>query len=395
MLSSLMPHKKWRRELRAKPNNWLELYLEKSSWDKMKARLFRSGKKSVLVVSRDFTMTGAPMALYMEIKALQKNGAAVMAAAGTGGRFEIELEKLGVERVVSPALLAHGPSINRLAKGFDLVVVNSMPCGTLLNFLPPEIPALWYVHEGLNIPCYIKERPELGQALRCCRRLYIVSELAASFLPEGVRAEVLHLGVPDKAGDLVPKAVGDKIRFAVIGTFFETKGQHLMLEALHGLEERRLREFEIHMIGGLQEGIYYKDLQNQCRPGWPVFFGDEIVDQDLKWEVYNSFDVFCVPSLNESCSLVLLEACMLQKPFIISDQVGGRYLLKEGLNGLSFPAGDVKGLRKALEWCLDHKTELAEMGRRARTAYEQEATSEQFEANFMAAANSVFQPESR
>lgn len=393
-VSALLPLKKWRRGFRVRANWRLELCFEGRHWDRLKNKLFSTNNKSVLVVGQDLTVTGAPMVLFMEIKALLKNGAAVMAAAAAGGGLEAELDKLGVESLVSSALRDYGPSIERLARGFDLVVINSLSCGAWLNILPPDTPVLWYVHEGLDIPRDIKARPELGQALRRCRHLYIVSEHAASFLPEGVRAEVLHLGVPDQAGALSTKAVGPKIRVAVIGTFFERKGQHLMLKALSGLDEQRRSQLEIHLIGDRQYGEYFESLKDQCRPGWPVFFEGEISDQNSKWEIYNSFDVFCVPSLDETCSLVLLEACMLQKPFIISDQVGGRYLLREG-NGLSFPAGNAPRLRQALEWCLEHKEELVEMGRRARQAYEQGGSGERFEMGFMAAVDSIPRPEDR
>lgn len=390
LITALIPVRKWRRAVRDRLTWRLELLLEGRAWDRLKHEIGISKKPfSVLVVGHDLSVTGAPMALLMEVKVLLKNGASVLAAAGVGGGLENELKKLGAPVLVSPAFLHHGPSLRRLARGFDLVVLNSLLCGNWVTALPDHLPLMWYIHEGAGLAGHLQARPELGRALAQARTIYVVSEHAASFLPDGVRAEVLHLGVPEVRVERPAEVAGGRLRLATVGTVMPNKGQHLVLEALAGLDENRLAELEVHFIGEGRSGEYYERLQALVRPGWPVTFEGEISDQDRKWEVYNSFDLFCVPSLDETCSLVLLEACMLGKPFIISDRVGGRYMLEEGANGLMFPAGDAAGLGRCLRWVLDHRGELSEMGRRARRAHAAKSSWDRFEENFLAAVRSL------
>ena len=389
LVTAVIPVRKWRHAVRDLMAWRLELLLDGRRWDELKTKAFAESGKTALVVAHDLSVTGAPMAMLMEVQALLKNGFSVMAAAGGGGGLEPELEKLGAPVVLSPAALRHHPSIKRLAGGFDLVVVNSLVCGEWARALAGDAPMMWYIHESRVVADYLQARPELKQALIACPHLYAVSEHAASFLPDGAEAKILHLGVPDKAGAVKTHEPGDKVRFAVVGSYLRNKGQHLMLEALAGLDEERLKELEFHFIGGNRQERYYQSLLDQCRPHWPVVFGGEINDQAEKWEIYNVVDVFCVPSRDESCSLVLLEACMLGKPFIISDKVGGRYMLEEKINGLSFAAGDADELRRAILWCLDHKSRLAPMGLEARKAYEAMGSGARFERRFMDAVGLV------
>ena len=67
-------------------------------------------------------------------------------------------------------------------------------------------------------------------------------------------------------------------------------------------------------------------------------------------EVFASADVFCLPSRHDGWGVVVNEALGAGLPVIVSDAVGaGRDLVKEGMNGVIVPAGDVAALAGALE----------------------------------------------
>jgi glycosyltransferase involved in cell wall biosynthesis len=64
---------------------------------------------------------------------------------------------------------------------------------------------------------------------------------------------------------------------------------------------------------------------------------------------YDLCDLFVLPSENEAWGLVLNEVMNAGKPVIASDQVGAaRDLIREGVNGHVFPAGDLAALRNRI-----------------------------------------------
>ena len=395
--SGLIPVGKWRRAFRVWAILRMEYFFEAKAHQEFKNKVMNNGqaKFSALIVNQDLTVTGAPLVLLMTARVLLENGAGVGVAAAKGGGLAGELDKLGVPSLVSQGFRNNASFIRRLAEGFDLIVVNSMPSGAWVDLLPESSPLIWYVHEGLFIARDIQANPQLGRALFKCRHIYMDSDYARSFLPEGVKAEVLPLAVPD-VKDLIHSTQpqrGLRLRIAMVATFMELKGQDLILEALGLLTAEQRQKLDFYMIGR-HKGEFFQQIRERCPLDWPVTFINELPDQEKKWEFFESMDVFCVPSRYESCSLVVLEAAMLGKPFIISDHVGAKYMLQEWVNGLIFASGEAEGLHRCLEWCLDNRTKLTDMGVQARRAYEEKASWLQFEKNLMTAVGCVMKQSS-
>ena len=82
---------------------------------------------------------------------------------------------------------------------------------------------------------------------------------------------------------------------------------------------------------------------------------------------YDLCDLFVLPSDNEAWGLVLNEVMNAGKPIIASDQVGAaRDLIREGVNGHVFPAGDLATLRAHVISVLADPARAAHMGRASR-----------------------------
>ncbi|MDL2226358.1 glycosyltransferase family 4 protein [Deltaproteobacteria bacterium OttesenSCG-928-M10] len=387
LLAFFVPGKARRRKFR----NWGESlprhWLEHGRHRRIKTRVLADKDTfSVLVVLQDLTVTGAPMAGLQALKAIVKNGGRALVAAGHGGRLVPEIEKLGVETIISPNCLAYPPTIKELAEGFDVVLVNTLSLNAWINVLSRLDNVMWYLHEAAGIAIEAENRPEVAEALRRCRHLYVVSEHAASFVAPWRRPRILPLGIEDRAGELAPPMPPDcgKLRLAIVGTIFRTKGQDLAVEALKRLSPELRSRLEFFFLGEPAQPDGY-ELLRSLPPDLPVTLVPEIADQDKKWDFYNQMDVFCVPSRDESCSLVLLEACMLGKPVLISDRVGGRYMVEEGRNGLIFKSEDIEDLGRALKWFLAHPERWPQMGLESRAMYLAKARSDLFGKNLLSA----------
>jgi glycosyltransferase involved in cell wall biosynthesis len=76
---------------------------------------------------------------------------------------------------------------------------------------------------------------------------------------------------------------------------------------------------------------------------------------------YDLCDVFVLPSAHEPWGLVVNEAMNAAKPVVVSDQVGcAPDLVRDGVNGFVFPAGDIGALAERLR----RLTEDPELARR-------------------------------
>jgi glycosyltransferase involved in cell wall biosynthesis len=95
------------------------------------------------------------------------------------------------------------------------------------------------------------------------------------------------------------------------------------------------------------ENVYFMGFQNQTE--LPTF--------------YTMADVFVLPSGFEPWGLVVNEAMCFGLPVIVSDQVGaGGDLVREGINGHVFPAGDITILTNRLKQVVSNRGTRRRMG---------------------------------
>lgn len=113
--------------------------------------------------------------------------------------------------------------------------------------------------------------------------------------------------------------------------------------------------------GALKPGL--EALANKIAPGLVKFLGFR--NQTELPALYDLCDLFVLPSVFEPWGLVVNEVMNAAKPVLVSDKIGsGHDLVKPGVNGDVFRAGDVNDLHaKLLPW-------LADVGKRARGGVE-------------------------
>jgi glycosyltransferase involved in cell wall biosynthesis len=91
------------------------------------------------------------------------------------------------------------------------------------------------------------------------------------------------------------------------------------------------------------------------------------VNQTKLPAVYQSCDLFVLPSEYEPFGVVVNEAMLCGCPVIVSDCVGARFdLVQHGSTGFIYPVGDVKALCGLLCELLPSREQLERMGKKAR-----------------------------
>lgn len=153
----------------------------------------------------------------------------------------------------------------------------------------------------------------------------------------------------------------DSIVILFAGKFESKKDPEILLNAF---SDANLNNIEIIFVGnGLLESklkalgagsskaanIHFLDFQNQA---------------DMP-SIYASCDLFCLPSIGpgETWGLAVNEAMACAKAVLVSDRVGcAKDLVKDGVNGTIFRAGNRKDLMNKLYQLCQSKTELMQMG---------------------------------
>ena len=85
---------------------------------------------------------------------------------------------------------------------------------------------------------------------------------------------------------------------------------------------------------------------------------------------YSALDVFTSLSYREGFGLVVIEAAAMGVPGIVSDALGQRDTIENGVSGLLVRTKDVQDVLRAMNYCLDHQDEIKRMGDIARRIVE-------------------------
>ncbi|MHB8092095.1 MAG: glycosyltransferase family 4 protein [Syntrophales bacterium] len=143
-----------------------------------------------------------------------------------------------------------------------------------------------------------------------------------------------------------------------VGRLTAIKGQDVLIRAFAELKQAGEDVFLVLLGEGERRG----ELEEMARL---LQISDSVMF--LGWRpdvaaVMASFDIFCLPSLNEGMGKVIVEAMAMGLPVVASNVGGIKDLVRKGENGLLVPPGDVTALAKALSLLCSAPQERRRMG---------------------------------
>jgi len=83
-------------------------------------------------------------------------------------------------------------------------------------------------------------------------------------------------------------------------------------------------------------------------------------------DLYTKSSVFCLPSIEDGFGMVVLEAMAAGLPVIISQNVGARDVVRNGVDGFVVPVRDVKAIKEKILLLYEDRERCYEMGKNAR-----------------------------
>lgn len=156
------------------------------------------------------------------------------------------------------------------------------------------------------------------------------------------------------------------LRLGYIGTIYEHKGVHVLLEAIKNLEGKPL---ELKIYGKLDDfPDYVRRLKEIIQDDTRVKFCGPFPNREIG-SIFSDLDVLVVPSLwYENSPLVVYSAQSAKCPIIASNVAGMSQIIDHGKNGLLFDPGDISGLADAIRNLLDNRDLLRTMSSNSKTS---------------------------
>ena len=156
-------------------------------------------------------------------------------------------------------------------------------------------------------------------------------------------------------------ASGQPVRFLFVGGVNANKGMALLLDAFAALPEGAAT---LTLTGRYDPDAWFV---RRARSMEGVTLTGAVPPERMR-ETYAAADVFVLPSLTEGLSQAGVEAMACALPIVCTDHTGVNDCVRDGVSGFVIPAGDPQALAEKLQWCVDHRERLPEMGAAAGAA---------------------------
>ena len=321
-------------------------------------------------------VAGASLSLFGIAEILKKQNHCVTVYSLLHG----PLEKMFRERNIPVTVCsAENTDIEKM-QVYDLVI-----CNTILTYqfvqkcMTGNIPYLWYVREAAEIPDYCKKHTGLSSVLKTAKIL-TVSEYAKNYiLPYNSDVTVIHNFVEDCWHGNTKKT--KKLQFTIVGYFTPRKAFHVCIEAFLALDKKIAEKAVLNIVGNKSTytNSYWHPLYEKTKNNRNIIWHGEVLGKQ-KAKLFEQTDIFVVPSFDESCSRVVLEATMYGKPCIISENVGAKYMINEQTGWIQ-KTGDSEDLRSIFQTIITQGYNAEKMGHAARERYLATSTPEIYQAN--------------
>lgn len=145
------------------------------------------------------------------------------------------------------------------------------------------------------------------------------------------------------------------LRLIFVGSLVQRKGLSYLFEAIRGLKAGKQVELVLAGRGMRDDGLLrrYADVPFRVLWGAPR---EQLVAE------LQAADLFVFPSLVESFAHVILEAMAVGLPILTTRHTAGPDLVEDGRMGFIGPIRNPEFLIEKIQWFLDNRDALAEMG---------------------------------
>lgn len=330
--------------------------------------------RALLFVSHDLSWSGAPLILLDVAQWCRARGFFVVAMSPEDGPAREKFVAAGIPTLVDPLVAKNHPSFTQLAREFDCVIASTIFGAPVIRAAKTAgIPHLWWIHEGRVAEHYLGEDANLRMALTMADLIVTPDTVSAKVYQPFTdrRIRILPYGIPDPT-DGREEAAGrgaGPLKFLLLGTIEDRKGQQVLLKALRQLPADILRAVRVDIVGRPHDLEIVREIK-MAATGSSYLTIRGAVPHDEALGLIRQTDVMMSCSWDETGPLILMEALALGKG-ILSTSVGavGENLPPDE-GGLFFPPGDAAALATAITRLVREPQLLARLQGNARKSYE-------------------------
>lgn len=350
----------------------------------------KPGRKRILAVSHELSLTGAPIVFHQAVEVLRRNGYAVQLLSPSDGPMYDLFHRDGVpvsyDRFLSRR---EEPYWAQIAKDYDAVMVNTIVGHWVVDRLQSYgIPIFWWLHESEML--FPAMAPAMPDQISSHVHVYCVSDYALQVcnrLKPNYHPQRLIYGLQDLLDTPCqesPIEKGTRMLFTQIGTLDSLKGQDVLLHAIEKLPRSIADQCVFLFIGKRGQEPICQLLDAACQRD-PI--GIQYIPQvprEAMSSIFRQSDCIICASRDDSMPTVLAEGWMFSTPCICSEHTGTASLIHNGENGLVYQKDDPRELAaKIQQFFTMSEDQRTNMGRQGRKTFEFVFTLQQFEKNIL------------
>ncbi len=344
----------------------------------------KNAQKDVLIISHEFTVTGAPLVLIDFVDILIKDGYFPVVLSYKDGPLKRKYLERGVTVIVAEDTYFRSKTFRRFAHNFDLVIANTMSCVSAVNNLQNIYPnVLWWLHEGTDACNSLKNKVVVPLCLSENIHLYCVGGYSRKICSSYVNKDITILNYGVKREDLTFKESKHRaFRFALIGAIEKRKGQDILADAIQKLSQEVINECKFIFVGIVRDGCIYEKLKKLEASGKYNVKVTGFIEHDEMAKLYHEIDCVVVPSRDDPLPVVATEGMMWGVPCVCSDTTGIADYITNGENGYIFESENTDQLVEIVEKIvMQGKDKIRKVGEEGRKIYNKEFQFEIFEEN--------------
>ena len=339
-------------------------------------------RNRVLLFSHVLNLSGAPIVFVRLAKILRKYGYDVIMYSEQNSLVNQQSlidELLENEITIKLYDCFEEFELEDIVEEFEFCIVNTLVLYDIVRkILKTKKKVFWWLHEMEDVYAQLPE----GIKLPYSNNLYVLSvgDLVKKAYEKNTGYSVyrnLLYGVPEIEIFTSKPRGSEKVCFALIGYYSERKGQEILFEAIKRNNSSWINYADFYFVGDFPDEklVSYEVYEN-------VFCTGELSQKEIA-HMYEKMDVLLCPSFHDPMPVVVTEAMQRGIFCLISNRVGQKTYIDEGINGLICEADSVEDLTDKINWILDHKVQIREMGQRSYHIYADNFSMKSFEANVL------------
>lgn len=349
--------------------------------------IFVPGKKRALVLSHEFSMTGAPLVLTGVIPVMRDAGFEVTVLSAEPGNAMGLFQSNGALVITAPSKL-NDSTLYKLVLTADLVWANTVVEAEAVSKLNgTSIPVIWWLHDAFILYSPWMEQRIIKQQMENIR-IYAVGNRAKAAMHE-IRPEFqidqLIYGLRDLTKDPISERTFFKfdksVRFVCIGSIEERKGQDILVNAIKKLGQQDLEKAQFVFVGKVFHENIYSQIQKLAEQYPENVSYIPFLNRDEIKAMMTQCDCLVCPSRDDPMPTVVTEAAMYGVPSIVSTSTGQAGLITDGMNGFVYSENDSEELCEKLQYAIYNLEGLKALRENCRVLYEEHFSESSFVNN--------------